>query len=131
MNPVELEQAQRHTSAGTVLRRITLAGESPPPGPFVRGAERGVSNRGRQAHETLPRNRFPLPLSPRSAYAVRMPALVRAPKGGSNTETDDDCRRRQFSIGELTVRSSLFDSTVADGKWAAVHGGLYVVGKKA
>src|SRR5260370_31806116 len=60
-----------------------------------------------------------------------MPALVRAPKGGSNTETDDDCRRRQFSIGELTVRSSLFDSTVADGNRAAGHGGLYVVGKKA
>ena len=59
-----------------------------------------------------------------------MLALVRAPKGGSNTETDDDCRRRQFSIGELTVRSSHFDSTVADEEWAAVHGGLYVVERK-
>jgi len=26
---------------------------------------------------------------------------------GSNTKTDDDCRRRQFSIGALPVRSSL------------------------
>ena len=26
---------------------------------------------------------------------------------GSNTETSDDCRRRQFSIGTLTVRSAL------------------------
>src|SRR6266446_2529966 len=36
-----------------------------------------------------------------------------------------------FPSGELTVRSSLFDSTVADEKWAAVHGGLYVVERKA
>jgi hypothetical protein len=33
---------------------------------------------------------------------------------GSNTETDDDCRRRQFSIGTLTVRSALsrFNNTM-------------------
>jgi len=33
---------------------------------------------------------------------------------------------RQLSIGALPVRSSLFDSTVADRKSATEHGALYV-----
>jgi hypothetical protein len=34
---------------------------------------------------------------------------------GSNTETSDDCRRRQFSIGKLSVRKLPFSNpTIAD-----------------
>src|SRR5882724_9433547 len=72
--------------------------------PFT-GTERGVSNRegdtNISASRNSARNRFLLHCHPLSGTPV-----------GSNTETDDDCRRRQFSIGELTVQSSLLDSTV-------------------
>src|SRR5438034_9897571 len=81
MNSVECVAPQDTLRLGLFYGGLPNCGKSPPPGPLVRGAERGVSNRGRQAHETLPRNRFPLPLSPRSTYEVRMLTLVRAPKG--------------------------------------------------
>src|ERR1700730_4520213 len=65
-------------------------------------AERGVSNREGDT-SILSRlsagNRFLLHCHPVSGTPV-----------GSNTETDDDCRRRQFSIGKLSVRKLPFQS---------------------
>src|SRR5260370_32033660 len=60
--------------------------------PPVTGTERGVSNREGDTNISASRpsawNRFLLHCHPLSGTPV-----------GSNTETDDDCRRRQFSIG--------------------------------
>jgi len=68
----------------------------------VTGTERGVSNREGDTRylcfTTLCQESIPAALSPR----------FRSLQCGSNTETSDDCRRRQFSIGKLSVRKLPF-----------------------
>src|ERR1700736_4535113 len=52
------------------------------------------------ATESIPASRLPSPALTLGLW----------PPVGSNTETDDDCRRRQFSIGKLSVRKLPFQS---------------------
>jgi hypothetical protein len=71
--------------------------------PPVTGTERGVSNREGDTRylcfTTLCQESIPAALSPSPSLTLGLWSPV-----GSNTETDDDCRRRQFSIGKLSVR---------------------------
>jgi len=83
-----------HTTASRAVKRLK---KSPPPGPQLRGPSevfrivkviRGISASQLSAGIDSCCTVTPFPESP----------------VGSNTETDDDCRRRQFSIGKLSVR---------------------------
>ena len=87
------------TASRAVEQLKTIATARPP----VTGTGRGVSNREGDTNISASRhsawNRFLLHCHPVSGTPV-----------GSNTETDDDCRRRQFSIGKLSVRKLPFQS---------------------
>jgi hypothetical protein len=82
--------------------------KSPPPGPLFRGPSEVFRIvkviRISRPHDSLP--------GIDSCCTVAVPALTLGlwPPVGSNTETDDDCRRRQFSIGKLSVRTLPFQS---------------------
>src|SRR5258706_15314186 len=91
----------RDTTASRTMEQLK---KSPPPSPLrYQGTERGVSNREGDTRylcfTTLCQESIPAALSPSSALTLGL-----WPPVGSNTETDDDCRRRQFSIGKLSVR---------------------------
>src|ERR1700719_2109763 len=91
----------RYTTASRAVEQLK---KSPSPSPLrSQGTGRGVSNRegdtSISASRLSARNRFLLHCHPVSGTPV-----------GSNTETDDDCRRRQFSIGKLSVRKLPFQS---------------------
>ena len=90
------DQSQVWTHYGlTNCRAVEKIATARPP---VTGTERGVSNREGDTRylcfTTLCQESIPAALSP---------PFPESPVG-SNTETDDDCRRRQFFIGKLSVR---------------------------
>ena len=90
-----LDDLRRHTTASRAIEQLKKIATARSP---VTGTERGVSNREGDTRylcfTTLCQESIPAALSPR----------FRSLQCGSNTETDDDCRRRQFSIGKLSVR---------------------------
>src|ERR1700676_2102114 len=84
----------RDTTASRAAERFK---KSPPPGPQLRGPSEVFRIvkviRVSRPHDSLPGIDSCCTVTPFPGLPV-----------GSNTETDDDCRRRQFSIGKLSVR---------------------------
>src|ERR1700676_3135072 len=84
----------RDTTASRAAERFK---KSPPPGPQLRGPSEVFRIvkviRISRPHDSLPGIDSCCTVIPFPELPV-----------GSNTETDDDCRRRQFSIGKLSVR---------------------------
>src|SRR3989442_136747 len=81
----------------TALRAVEPLKKSPPPGPRLRepGEVFRIVKiiRISRPHDSRPGIDSCCTVTPFPGLPV-----------GSNTETDDDCRRRQFSIGKLSVR---------------------------
>src|SRR5580700_7119846 len=89
-----LINTHRHT---TTSRAVEQLKKSPSPGPQLRGPSEVFRIvkviRVSRPHDSLPGIDSCCTVTPFPGLPV-----------GSNTETDDDCRRRQFSIGKLSVR---------------------------
>ena len=88
----------------TASRAVEQLKKLPPPISLrYQRTERGVSNREGDTNISSSR------LSARNRFLLHCHPVSGTP-AGSNTETSDDCRRRQFSIGKLSVRKLPFQS---------------------